>query len=57
MAKFQIYLGNDNQYHWRLKSINGEIVCWSEAYKQKQSATDSINWVKKYAAGADIEEL
>ncbi|MFA4941886.1 MAG: DUF1508 domain-containing protein [Patescibacteria group bacterium] len=57
MAKFQIYKGNDNNYHWRLKAVNGEIVSWSEGYNSKQGAKNSVDWTKKYAPGALVEEI
>lgn len=54
MIKFEIYIGQDNNWHWRLKASNGEIVCWSEGYTTKESATNSANWVKINASNAPI---
>ena len=57
MIKFEIYLGQDGLYHWRLKAANGEIVCWGEGYNSKQGARSSAEWVKKYASIAIIYEI
>lgn len=52
MIKFQIYMGRDQLYHWRLLASNGEIVCWSEGYSSLQNADKSVEWVKKNAVSA-----
>lgn len=57
MVKFEIYLGQDRLYHWRLKAANGEIVCWSEGYNSKQGARNSVEWVKRYAAITVVYEI
>lgn len=56
MAKFIIRKNVSSQFYWVLKANNGEIICLSESYVAKQSAKDSIDFVKKYALGAPIEE-
>lgn len=57
MARFQIYVGKDRLYHWRLLASNGENVCWGEAYSSKQNAVYAINFVKKYSGSAPIVDL
>jgi uncharacterized protein YegP (UPF0339 family) len=59
MAKFQVWKSTkDVKHYWRLKCEgNGEIICWAEGYSSKQAAVDSINWVKRYASGASVEEI
>ena len=57
MAKFQIFNDSQNQFRFRLKSSNGEIVASSEGYTSKQSAEYAVNFIKKYAANAEIEDL
>jgi uncharacterized protein YegP (UPF0339 family) len=44
--RYEIYIGQDRFYHWRLVAANNQIVCWSEGYSSRQAAIDSINWVK-----------
>jgi uncharacterized protein YegP (UPF0339 family) len=46
VIRFQIYIGVDKKYHWRLWAVNNRIVCWSEGYDSKQGAEDSIKWVR-----------
>jgi len=57
LAKFTIWKStSDQKWYWNLKSDNnGKIICWAEAYESRQGASDSVEWVRKYAAGAKIE--
>ena len=59
MAKFVLWKSNSNgNWYWHLKSAgNNQVVCWAEGYSTKQAALDSIAWVRKYAAGADFQEI
>ncbi len=52
MIHFEIYIGQDHLYHWRLKAANGEIVCWSEGYSSNENAERSIDWVRRNASSA-----
>jgi uncharacterized protein YegP (UPF0339 family) len=45
-GKFEIFTGRDNQYYFRLKASNGEIIGASEGYTTKQSAQNGIDSVK-----------
>jgi uncharacterized protein YegP (UPF0339 family) len=57
MAKFVIYKDVNRKYRWRFIAANNEIVCWAEDYESNQAAKDSINFVKKYANGAVVNDL
>lgn len=57
MAKFEVYLSRDNQYRWRLKASNGEIVAVSEGYVTKYGANHSAERVKELASLASIVEI
>lgn len=57
MVRFEIYVNRANQYQWRLVAANNQIVCWGEGYSSKQSALDSVNWVKRWAASAPVRDL
>ncbi len=48
-AKFELFNGSDNQYYFRLKAGNGEIIGASEGYRSKQGATNGIVSVKANA--------
>ena len=44
--KFQIFLGADDQFYFRLISINGEIILSSEGYTARESCRNGIDSVK-----------
>ena len=57
MAKFVIYKDRSDQYRWRFKANNGNIIADSaEGYVSKQSAKDGINFVKTNASRAIAED-
>ncbi len=47
--KFQIYLGKDNQFYFRLYAKNGEIILGSEGYVSRLGCQNGINSVKENA--------
>jgi uncharacterized protein YegP (UPF0339 family) len=48
--KFQIFKSSaNNQFYYRLKSINGEIILSGEGYTTKQSCINAIASVKQNA--------
>ncbi|GAA6181501.1 MULTISPECIES: YegP family protein [unclassified Shimia] len=49
-AKFELYTDKAGEYRFRLKAGNGENILASEGYKQKSSAENGIESVKKNAA-------
>lgn len=49
--EFQIYMGKDNQFYFRLY-IGGEIILRSEGYESKSGCQNGISAVKKYAPKA-----
>lgn len=55
--KFQVFIGEDGQFYFKLKAANGEIICASQGYTTKQSCLVGIDAVKSVAASAPIEEL
>jgi uncharacterized protein YegP (UPF0339 family) len=55
-AKFEIYKSGD-QYRFRLKAANGEIVATGESYSTKQGAERGVEAVKNAAASAAVEDL
>ncbi len=50
---FEIYIGNDKQYWFRLKAGNGEIIGKSEGYPAKQSAQHGIESVRQNSQDDD----
>ncbi len=51
---FEIKKINDDQYFWVLKSANGQVLCYSETYKNKESAKNAIANCMKCAASANV---
>lgn len=51
MAKFEVYQsGQKEEYRFRLKADNGQIILSSEGYTTKASCLNGIESVKKNAA-------
>ena len=48
-GKFELYKDKAGEYRFRLKAGNGETILVSEGYKQKASATNGIESVRKNA--------
>ncbi|MBD1545963.1 YegP family protein [Roseibium aggregatum] len=48
-GKFELYKDKAGEYRFRLKAGNGEIILVSEGYKQKASAENGIESVRKNA--------
>ena len=46
-GKFEIYKDKANEFRFRLKASNGEIVLSSEGYKSKSSASNGVASVQK----------
>ena len=55
-AKFEVYKSGD-QYRFRLKASNGEIVASGEAYTTRADAHEGCEAVKRAAAAATIEDV
>jgi uncharacterized protein YegP (UPF0339 family) len=49
-GKFELYKDKAGEFRFRLKAGNGEIILASEGYKQKASAMNGIESVRKNAA-------
>lgn len=55
--KFQIFKGKDEQYYFRLKAANGEIICSGEGYSSLQNCRKGINAIKKVAVEAPVQVM
>lgn len=44
--RYELFNGRDNQYYFRLKAANGEIIGASEGYTSKQGARQGIESVR-----------
>jgi hypothetical protein len=43
--KFEMYKDNKNQYRWRLKAANGEIIAQGESYVNKNDCQIAVGSV------------
>lgn len=57
LPQFEIYLDASEQYRFRLRAPNGEIIAVSEAYKKKDGCKNGIASVKENAPKATIQDL
>lgn len=48
-GKFEIFLGANSQFYFRLKASNGRIILQSEGYTTKDSCKKGISSVKTHA--------
>jgi len=53
-AKFEIYKDKANQFRFRLKAANGEVIAVGESYPDKKSCLKGIASIQKNAAAAKI---
>lgn len=57
MERFEIYKDKKDEWRFRLRAPNGEIIAASEGYHNKQDCIHGINTVKEYSQTAEIKEL
>jgi len=56
-AKYDIYKDSKDEYRFRLKAPNGEIIAVSEGYESKSACLNGIESVRKNAPEAEIVEV
>ncbi|MDB2550724.1 DUF1508 domain-containing protein [Rickettsiales bacterium] len=56
-AKFEIYKDKAEEFRFRLKAYNGEIIATSEGYTTKQNAKKGVEAVIKCSDEAEIIEV
>jgi uncharacterized protein YegP (UPF0339 family) len=54
--KFEVYKDKRGEYRFRFRAPNGQLMFSGEGYKQKTSATNAIESIKKNAVGAEVED-
>ena len=55
-AKFELYKDKKGEFRFRLIAPNGQTIAVSEGYKNKDSAKNGIESVKKNAPTAAIDD-
>lgn len=54
--KFEVYKDKGGQFRFRFKAPNGENMFSSEGYKQKKSAMNAIESIKKNSPNAEVAD-
>ena len=54
--KFEVYKDKKGEFRFRFKAPNGETMFSGEGYKQKKSATNAIESIKKNAPSAEVDD-
>ena len=54
--KFEVYTDKADEFRFRLKATNGQVIAQSEGYKALASCKNGIESVKKNAVDAEIVE-
>ncbi|MDU8925352.1 DUF1508 domain-containing protein [Pasteurellaceae bacterium LIM206] len=55
---FEVYQGANNQWYWRLKSANHQVVATGgEGYVSKQSCLHGIELVKGTSSSTPVKEV
>lgn len=52
--RFEIFKDKQNQWRFRLRAENGEIICQSEGYKTRQGALKGIASIRSCALKAEL---
>jgi uncharacterized protein YegP (UPF0339 family) len=55
-AKFEVFKDKSEQYRFRLRAPNNEIIATGEAYTTKAACMNGIESVKTNAPDAEIED-
>ena len=55
--KFEIFSDKVDEYRFRLKAGNGEIIAVSEGYKAKDGCLKGIDSIKYNTVWSDVEEI
>ncbi len=56
-GKFEWFKDKKDEFRFRLKAGNGQIIAVSEAYETKESCLNGIESVKKNAGDASVVEV
>ena len=57
-ATFEIYRDSRQEFRWRLKAANGQVIATSgQGYKAKADCRHGVELVQKEASQAKVEDL
>lgn len=58
MLKFELYLDEADEWRWRLRHRNGNIMADSgEGYTRKANAESAIGTLREHVEDAEVEEV
>ena len=58
MLKFELYKDKADEWRWRLRHRNGNIMADSgEGYTRKANAENAIETIREHTEDAEVEEL
>lgn len=57
VGKFELYEDESNQWRFRLKAANGEVIAVSEGYTSKEGAQNGIDSVRRNARTTKVVEV
>lgn len=52
--KFEIYMDKSEEYRFRLRAMNGQVIAVSEGYTTKPSCINGVESVRKNASEAEV---
>jgi uncharacterized protein YegP (UPF0339 family) len=53
----EVFQGKDNQWYWRLQSVNGQILLASEGYTRKEAAVEASSNLKNTMSNVSYQIL
>jgi uncharacterized protein YegP (UPF0339 family) len=56
-GKFEVYQDKKDQFRFRLKAGNGQVIATGEGYTTKKACLNGIESIKKNSPDAPIVEL
>jgi uncharacterized protein YegP (UPF0339 family) len=56
-GKFEVYIDSADEFRFRLKASNGQIIAASQGYSSKAACLKGIESIKKNAPLAEVVEL
>ncbi len=56
-GKFEVYQDKKEQFRFRLKAGNGQVIATGEAYSSKAACLNGIESIKKNAPEAPVVEV
>ena len=55
-GKFEVYQDKKQQYRFRLKAGNGQVIATGEAYTTKKACLNGIESIRKNAPDAKLDD-